>query len=178
MNKFTKGAIATGAGVVLLLGGAGTFALWNDEASVNGGTVTSGVLDITAGTTGSWNDVTSGSPVAISNIGAFKVVPGDVLEFTQNVQITATGNNLEGELTVDGASITGALASKLDIDFIATGTGVTGSGTDTLTITPGATGVTNLAVKVRVTFPASTTDQVGQNETANLSGLTLLLEQV
>lgn len=177
MNKFTKGAIATGAGVVLLLGGAGTFALWNDEASVNGGTVTSGVLDISAGTTGTWNDVTSGSAVPI-NIGTFKVVPGDVLEFTQNVQITATGNNLEGELTVDGSSITGALASKLDIDFIATGTGVTGSGTDTLTITPGTTGVTNLAVKVRVTFPASTTDQVGQNETANLSGLTLLLEQV
>ena len=177
MNKFTKGAIATGAGVVLLLGGAGTFALWNDDAAVNGGTVTSGVLDISAGTTGTWTDVTSGSPVSI-NIGTFKVVPGDVLEFTQNVQITATGNNLEGELTVDSSSITGALASKLDFDFIATGTGVTGSGTDTLTITPGATGVTNLAVKVRVTFPASTTDQVGLNSTANLSCLTLLPEPV
>ena len=32
MNKLTRGAIAAGVGVVLLLGGAGTFALWSDTA--------------------------------------------------------------------------------------------------------------------------------------------------
>lgn len=177
MNKFTKGAIATGAGVVLLLGGAGTFALWNDDATLNGGTVSSGTLEITAGTTGTWTDASDDSVINIAN---FRIVPGDVLEFTQNVQIDATGDNLEGELTVDGTSITGdaALIAALDFEFEATGAAVSGSGTDTLTITPGTTGVTDLAVKIVVTFDAATAGLVAQNDQVNLAGLKLVLEQV
>ena len=34
MNKLTKGAIATAAGVILLMGGAGTLAYWNDSDNV------------------------------------------------------------------------------------------------------------------------------------------------
>jgi len=33
MNKVTKGAIAAAAGVILLMGGAGTLASWNSSAN-------------------------------------------------------------------------------------------------------------------------------------------------
>ena len=33
MNKLVKGSIAGAAGIALLLGGAGTFALWNADAT-------------------------------------------------------------------------------------------------------------------------------------------------
>lgn len=46
MNKATKGAVAAGAAGILLLGGAGTFALWEDNASITGGTVSTGHLDL------------------------------------------------------------------------------------------------------------------------------------
>ena len=59
MNKLTKGAIATAAGIALLMGGAGTFALWNDSVGVNGGTVQTGTLDIDTTGTGTWKDVSS-----------------------------------------------------------------------------------------------------------------------
>ena len=46
MNKLTKGAIATAAGIALLLGGAGTFALWNGQTTIAGGTISTGTLAI------------------------------------------------------------------------------------------------------------------------------------
>jgi len=38
-------------GIVLVLGVSGTYAYWTDSATVNGGTITSGTLDLTAGPT-------------------------------------------------------------------------------------------------------------------------------
>ncbi|NKU44191.1 alternate-type signal peptide domain-containing protein [Rhodococcus hoagii] len=48
MNKKTKGAIAAGAAAALLAGGAGSFALWSDSETLNGGTITAGTLTLTA----------------------------------------------------------------------------------------------------------------------------------
>lgn len=107
MNKTTKGAIAGAAGIVLLLGGAGTFALWNDSTSFDGGTITSGTLSIDDSATGAWKDVSSDGPVggtAIADIDAFRVVPGDTLAYTQNITIHATGDNL---LATFGYSLSG-----------------------------------------------------------------------
>src|SRR5699024_1312147 len=39
MNKFAKGSVAAGAGLVLLLGGAGTLAYWNDSAELANGSI-------------------------------------------------------------------------------------------------------------------------------------------
>src|SRR5699024_9808162 len=41
MNKFAKGSLAAGAGLVLLLGGAGTPAYWNSEVELAGGQISS-----------------------------------------------------------------------------------------------------------------------------------------
>ena len=50
-----KGSIAGAAGVALLLGGAGTFALWNGDAAIAGATITAGTLTVEA-SEGTWSD--------------------------------------------------------------------------------------------------------------------------
>jgi len=94
MNKLVKGSIAGAAGVALLLGGAGTLALWNDSASINAGTVTSGVLDVATGTAGSWSPDLD------------LIVPGDTIVYTETLDVTATGDNLNATITTNIGSIT------------------------------------------------------------------------
>jgi alternate signal-mediated exported protein len=178
MNKFTKASIATGAGIVLLLGGAGTFAYWNDSADLTPGTITSGTLTISAGSTGSWTDASDDS--AISNITDFLIVPGDELLFAQDVKVNATGDNLVATLSVDSDDVaTGTLADQLQYEVSATaaGTTVVDNGDGTFEITPGTADVVDLAVKVRVIFPDTVSGVTAQDVSADLSGLKLVLQQ-
>ena len=65
MNKLLKGAIAGAAGVALLLGGAGTFALWNSSATVTGGNIDAGNLHVAdSGTAGTWP--ANGPPITLA----------------------------------------------------------------------------------------------------------------
>ena len=52
MHKIVTGAIAGAAGVALLLGGAGSFALWNASASSAASAVSAGTLSLTANNDG------------------------------------------------------------------------------------------------------------------------------
>ena len=61
MNKLLKGSIAGAAGIALLLGGAGTFALWNDTAAASGGTVQSGNLSVVLNGSPAWKDISPDS---------------------------------------------------------------------------------------------------------------------
>jgi len=176
MNKLLKGSIAGAAGIALLLGGAGTFALWNQTATVANGSVTSGVLTIAPGATGTWKDISAGKTAStISNIGAFRMVPGDKLELTQQVTIKATGDNLAAKLTYDPASITTAvlpsntandaatalnvaLKNKLAVTFTASGTGVSSAGNEA-TIAPSAT-ETVVTVVMTIELPLATGDPI------------------
>lgn len=181
MNKITKGAIAGAAGIVLLLGGAGTFALWNDSADLDGSTVTSGELFITQSTAGSWSNVTQATPVAIPNITAFKMVPGNTLRFTKAVNITATGNDLTATLTYDPSSIVipTDLAPYVTVTLgaVSSGSNIVSSGTNTFTVTP-AVGASTVTVTVTVAFSSTTPGLTGQNQTIDLSNVTLTLTQV
>lgn len=56
MMKLTKGAVAIAAGTALLTSGAGSLAYWQSSASGGGASFTSGRLDITAGSAGTWTD--------------------------------------------------------------------------------------------------------------------------
>ncbi|HWK21120.1 MAG TPA: alternate-type signal peptide domain-containing protein [Microbacteriaceae bacterium] len=59
MNRNAKGAIAVGAATLLLLGGGGTFALWNASQEVAAGTVISGELSLVQGVEDGWYDFAS-----------------------------------------------------------------------------------------------------------------------
>lgn len=102
MNKLTKGAIAAAAGVALLLGGGGTLAYWNASTSVGAGTIQSGNLAVATSGTGAWKDADG----AI-DLDTFRAVPGDKLTFTQDLTITASGDNLLFTVGIARGAFTG-----------------------------------------------------------------------
>jgi alternate signal-mediated exported protein len=196
MNKLVKGAIATAVGAALLMGGAGTFAYWNDSVGITGGSITSGNLAITDATpsNGVWTVQKDGTGTAttVPNIAAFVASPGDKFTYTKNVTITATGNNLSATLSLAPGSIVAAsnttannaLAAYLTTTstVAASGTGITGTG-PTYTVTPGAAGITNqtVTITVTITFPKSTTAGFENNTklgSVNLTGLAVNLNQI
>jgi len=118
MNKITKASIAAGAGIVLLLGGAGTLAYWNDSATTDAGSITAGTLTIDSNGDGQWQDVSSdisGNPTDI-DADTFLVVPGDTLTYTETFEVGATGDNLKADVTINPSSITsGDWADELTV---------------------------------------------------------------
>lgn len=101
MNKVTKGALATAAGVALLLGGGGTLAVWNESVNTSAGTITAGELGLEAAE-GEWTSNLSG----VVDISSHKVVPGEVLTFTQNLTVTLVGAGIKANLNVVGNTLT------------------------------------------------------------------------
>ncbi|MGV8895888.1 MAG: alternate-type signal peptide domain-containing protein [Rhodoglobus sp.] len=187
MNKLIKGAVATAAGVALLMGGAGTFAYWNDSVGITGGTITAGNLKVaapaTAPSTDGWTVQKNGAgdPVAVSNIATFVASPGDKFVLTKTVNVTATGNNLTATLALGSGSITAATTGAADValasyltktaTITASGTGIAAIGTTgTYSITPGTTGISASPVTVSVTinYPknAATVTTAGPNSAA------------
>ncbi len=186
MNKLLSGAIAGAAGIALLLGGAGTFALWNSTAAVSGGTIVAGNLLVADnGTVGTW--AVNGTPVVLSS---FRAIPGDVLTYKKSVAVTATGKNLVATLGLGAASITATSASPADTALAAyltksavlsaTGVGITAAGSN-YTVTAGTAGVSqNVTVTATITFPKSTTAGFENNTklgSVSLNNLTVALTQ-
>jgi len=183
MNKIIKGSIAGAAGIALLLGGAGTFALWNDSVGVNAGTITAGTL--TTATSGTWTDTTTATATAITNPQAVVFAPGTKVTYTGTVTVTATGTHLAGNVTFNATSITAktpvtaantalaaALTSGTTLVVKKAGTTVTGT-------TPFAEGTTTLDVVLTIAMPAgSTVDNAAKLGAADLSAITFTALQV
>ncbi|WP_440711475.1 alternate-type signal peptide domain-containing protein [Herbiconiux sp. YIM B11900] len=186
MNKLTKAAIAGAAGIALLLGGAGTFAFWNSSAAISGGTITAGDLKVVNdGTAGVWKDQANNT----INIATYKIVPGDVLTYTDDLTVTAVGNHLTATLAMGTQSVTAATAGAADVALAgaltdtavltATGTGITGTG-PTYTVNASAAPVTSVVTVVAtLTFPAGTAGQYNDAKTGavNLSNFNVTLTQ-
>jgi alternate signal-mediated exported protein len=96
MKKSTKGAFAATAAAVLLLGGAGTLAYWNDAATVPGGDIASGVLWIGRHDCGPGWTLDGGSPFTTQLL-----VPGDTLTEVCKIDLIADGAHLGADLVVD-----------------------------------------------------------------------------
>ncbi|MCR2800377.1 alternate-type signal peptide domain-containing protein [Microbacterium sp. zg-Y818] len=186
MNKITKASIATAAGVLLLLGGGGTFASWNASADIAGAEITAGNLVVTdPGTEGTW--AANGDDI---NIAAYRVVPGDVLTFTKTMSIVAEGDSLSATLALSEASITPAnpanavdqaLVGYLEANAVLTaeGAGITQSA-DGFTVAPGAAGIEqDVTVTVTITFPYGTEGSNNDAKTGavNLNDLSVTLTQ-
>ncbi|MGO1695986.1 alternate-type signal peptide domain-containing protein [Arthrobacter rhombi] len=106
MNKMTKGALATGLGVALLIGGGGSLAVWNTSAQANAGTIVSGDMGLKA-EAASWTNSAGTNVTAKVKDGTYKIVPGDSLKFTQPVEVTLTGDLLKAQLSVTDTALTG-----------------------------------------------------------------------
>ncbi len=155
MKSKTKGLIAGVAGIALLAGGS-TFALWSAEATVAGGTITNGDLNVTAATPLSWVDTSADRTDAghpIININTWRMVPGDTAEGTVAVDVTLIGDNLAAEL--DLTSTAPADLNGLDLTYEVYKEGDT--------TTPVASGSYGAPVALR--FAANTTSQEATSPT-------------
>jgi alternate signal-mediated exported protein len=173
MHKPLQGAIALGAAGLLLLGGAGTYALWSDSVTLDGGTINAGQLDLAVTSPGAWADVSTGTPVAIPDIAAFPVVPGDVLTYSLSATLTAEGENLEATLAADPASITG------DADLLADMTITTAVSTGGVAITGPITEANDgdeIDVVVTLTFAEDSGNET-QTDDLDLSAFALTVNQ-
>jgi len=164
MKTIVKGTIATATGVTLLLGGAGTFALWNTSAETAGGTIVSGGLEVEPSAEAATWTVNGGAPQ--STIAGYPIVPGDVVVYSRDMTVTAYGDGLNAAFSLDPASIEPSSTSSSDValaDYLSSTAQLTATG-DGITTTPDAVTVTgrdgleeDVTVAVTIEFPKSTT---------------------
>jgi alternate signal-mediated exported protein len=169
MNRLFKGTVAGAAGVALLLGGAGTFALWND--AVNIGTddpIVSGQLTFGTVPTGVWRL----NGTTVDDIESVLIVPGDVLTYTVNgVEVVATGDYLHAAFGITTAGMTG------DADLIAAlDQTITVNGADPASVD--ITGTDTFDIVLQLEFDPETAGLTAQHESVDLSGVQLTVTQV
>lgn len=191
MKKIVKASIATAAGAVLLLGGAGTFATWNSSATAGTGTaITAGDLKVDGlpAETGVWKNAAN----QVVDIAGYRIVPGDVLTYTKKMKVGAEGDTLSATLGLSEESIspldpTNNADVKLDSYLEAnavldiSGTGIAaGTAANTFSVTPaGAVVAQDATVTVTITFPDGTlgADNDAMNGKVTLNDLTVTLTQ-
>jgi len=121
-TKRRNAVIAAVAGAALLLGGS-TYALWQQSATMSGGTITSGQLAISGEVAQPWDispdrtdiadlgvtvggvtlDGLSGHKIdSLDPAEGWKMVPGDKVALAFPYTITLVGDNLVAALTIDG----------------------------------------------------------------------------
>jgi alternate signal-mediated exported protein len=175
VNRNAKGALAAGAAVVVLLGGAGSYALWSDSASSTPGNLTSGELKLTATGTSAWKDVSTDGIVGGTAINPLidLLVPRDTWEYTSSYTATATGKNMKAQVTVNPGTA-GTPPTGVTITPAASVDGTTATG-GAITIAPGTPHT--VIVKVTVAF-ADVTGTTSQVSPVNVSGMSVSLNQV
>ena len=188
MNKLVKGSIAGAVGIALLLGGAGTFALWSDTASVNGGVVQTGTLDVALTGSGTWKDVSPDAPNTTWVPATDRLVPGDTVTFTQDVTVVANGKNLKatlgytsGSIVVDPALVPSVIVSLSATKVSGDATISAAAAPNTYNVLPAAGGSSVFRVVITVAFDKTIPiNQVGQTLATgvDLSGASFLLAQV
>lgn len=188
MNKSLKGALAAGAAALLLLGGAGSYALWQDSENVQAGTIATGDLDIApASPAAGWTDhsadvkaANGGNPKNILAIADYRLVPGDELHYDANFTVVANGTNMKAKLTSNLASAvynsaTGLTATNAPITTVVKINNVV---VPDGTITSAAAGQP-VSVAVVLQFPSTANQaRIGVNSTIDLTSFKLTLDQV
>ncbi|MEL4319591.1 alternate-type signal peptide domain-containing protein [Leifsonia sp. YIM 134122] len=185
MNKIIKGSIAGAAGIALLLGGAGTFALWNDSATVDGQNITSGKLSISSVTGGGWfadngnTDYTDDAPITI---GTYQVIPGKSIYYKGTTTITAEGNGLSATLGFAGGLTgdAGLIAESATLLAVKLGSSAEVTGPATVPVAPTG-GPQSATIRIKYTFNDVTTTAgnalAAQGKTVNFSTVKLELKQ-
>ncbi|GAA2003924.1 MULTISPECIES: alternate-type signal peptide domain-containing protein [Nocardioides] len=120
MRTIVKGSLAAGAGVVLLLGGAGTLAVWTDAEDLPGTGSTSGYLDLTDPVCDPW-ELDGGAAFTTQLI-----VPGDELSHRCTFTLDAAGEHLSATFETSDPVVTetNALVDDLVVSTAYTVAGV------------------------------------------------------
>lgn len=161
-NKMIKGSVAGATGIVLLMGGFGTYALWSDSENLAQNSVSSG--DLTVNTSAGWYDDSndgSGTPEAPDWSAGDEMVPGDTITYNQVFAVTGNGKNLEGtielaELADDEDTDFGTLVRSVNVEVSDPGTAtIVKEDQDSFTFSA-PFGAAELTATVTYTFPAGT----------------------
>ncbi|MET4166180.1 MULTISPECIES: alternate-type signal peptide domain-containing protein [Gordonia] len=175
-KKVSKGLFAAVAAVLLLLGGLGTYALWSDSETTDSGDVQTGTLDLTAVNAGQWQDVSNAAAPVDIDPATFRMVPGDVLQFTASYRVAAVGDNLTARITTTNQG-TNVIPAALTDWVTVTNTATFGGAPIPSSVITTADNGKTVDVTVTVDFDRGTPDQVGINSTVNLSQLQVTLQQ-
>ncbi|ALG84086.1 alternate-type signal peptide domain-containing protein [Gordonia phthalatica] len=172
MNRKTKGALALGAGAIILLGGAGSFALWSDTSDIADGQVVTGDFNLECDAGGTWTDISNDTLTGptITPTTDF-MVPGDTWKYAAMCTPTFTGKNIKATLAVDLAGTT--VPSN---NFAVTSTV---NGVDSTTTPFTASSGSPVPVTVTVEFKSSTSGTADAgHQTVSVAGMTITLQQV
>jgi len=113
MNKLTKGALAVGAGAVLLLGSAGSLAYWQATVHTSALQVQTGSLGMTAGAE---TYALNGVAVDSTQVSALRLVPGDVFVYTRQIAVETVGTDLTAALDVALGGLTAVAHDNPGVD--------------------------------------------------------------
>jgi len=167
-SALIKGTAAIAVGAALLLGGGGTLASWNASATGTPGTVVAGDLNVTA-TTGVWKDR---NDVPISNIANYKVVPGDKLTYTQDLDVTLAGDKMAATVAAVGATPANGFTSA---NVIVTAPALTVGGAP---VNNPLTASTTVTATITFEFKSATTGRSDVTKTYNFNDVSFTLDQV
>ncbi|WP_194266059.1 alternate-type signal peptide domain-containing protein [Arthrobacter yangruifuii] len=114
-----KGALAIGIGSAMLLGGGGTLAVWNQTQAANAGQIQAGDLELTT-QPGVWTNA-YGTVVDLdptNTVADYKVVPGDVLTYSQKMNVRLTGDLMQAKLSIQNVPTSTFVAQNVTIDNV------------------------------------------------------------
>lgn len=191
-KRTAKIITASCLGFALLLGGS-TYALWSATGTANtSATVSTGDLKVTAASVQQWFNVTTPtSPAVITDLSAYRLVPGQTLKLKQDLNIIVVGNNISGKLQVNIPNSTLSIPLMNQAKFTLSLLDKTGAVLGT--ITPAVNTSNSLAlnvqnlprtssvgdlytVEISVALP-STADNLTKLQTANLGDMSITLTQ-
>jgi len=177
-NKMIKGSVAGATGIVLLMGGFGTYAVWSDSRDLQTNGVQSG--DLTIGTTVGVYDDANQIGAGDWNGATDQMVPGDKVTYTQVFDITGNGRNLRGKISYVEPAFSSTFSGLLtDVQVVSSNGTVTETGDDTNNFVfeePFGSG--QLTATVTYELPASTTGTTDQLKSATLPAAEFLIEQL
>jgi alternate signal-mediated exported protein len=171
-STLIKGTAAITVGAALLLGGGGTLAAWTDTASAAPGTIIAGNLDLEKTVAGVWKDRAGAT---IENISTYRVVPGDKLTFTQDVDVTLTGDKMAASIVAVGA---GQANGFTPANVSVTGPSLTVGGASIANNLTQSASVQKVAATITFEFLASTSGQSDVNATYDFGSVGFTLQQV
>jgi alternate signal-mediated exported protein len=184
MNRLFKGAIAGGAGIALLLGGAGTFAMWQDSTELGSAAqITAGELRFGAPDEmprAVWT--VNGQPVA--DIDALRLVPGDEVVITfEDVPVIARGTYLAAEFGVDLANLIDGSAAQTRaflaaLDYTVSVSGFEPAPGESTVAVPVEDGLNLFDVVITITFDRNSNDTEAYAGTVTLEDIALTITQV
>lgn len=167
-KSMLKGAAAIAVGGALLLGGGGTLAYWNAADSAQAGTIVAGDLNVKANA-GVWKDRAGN----VINISTYRVVPGDLLTYSQVLDVTLVGNKMAANLV---AQRTGAEDGFEPANVTVSAPVLTGAGGAPIA-NPLTTSQT-VTASITFEFKSSTTGRVDVNDRMNLGEVAFTLQQI